>query len=316
MKVNYTIIIPYFNSPYLLKRCLKSIPLKNDLQIIVVDDCSPISEAYSEIVSDYSKLGVEFYQTDKNSGAGCARNIGLKQAKGKWLIFSDSDDYFNPCFEDMLNNYVDSDYDVVYFNASSQDSETCINTKRSCYINSWIDGYLEEPLSFDYHLRYLFGEPWGKMINHNLVQEHDIKFEETIIHNDTQFSYQVGFYANKIFADKHAIYCITDRENSVSKTVSVERLLTRTKVFCKKYEWLTTRGIPYKLEELAASGLNSFRKNMDTVNYNKCLDIFKSFNINLKQINWYFAQYYKKPSSFYIMNIAFKNWLLKWVNRI
>ena len=67
---------------------------------------------------------------------------------------------------------------------------------------------------------------------------------------------------------------------------------------------------------MAASGLNTFRKNMDTVNYNKCLDIFKSFNINLKEIDWYFAQYYKKPSWFYIMKISFKKRLLKWANRI
>lgn len=41
---NYTIIIPHYNIPSLLERCISSIPQRNDIQIIVIDDCSPNSQ--------------------------------------------------------------------------------------------------------------------------------------------------------------------------------------------------------------------------------------------------------------------------------
>ena len=133
--IHYSIIIPYYNCPKLLVRCLNSIPTREDLQVIVIDDCSPTNYLYEDIVVKYSQCNVEFYQTPRNLGAGCARNIGLKHAKGKWLIFADADDYFNVCFSDILDLYVDSLADIIFFKASSQDSDTYVNTNRCNYVN-------------------------------------------------------------------------------------------------------------------------------------------------------------------------------------
>ena len=62
--VNYTIIIPHHNIPNLLRRCLHSIPLRDDVQIIVVDDCS--DEIYkSELLSlEKEFISVYFYYSD------------------------------------------------------------------------------------------------------------------------------------------------------------------------------------------------------------------------------------------------------------
>lgn len=312
--IHYSIIIPYYNCPKLLVRCLNSIPTREDLQVIVIDDCSPTNYLYEDIVVKYSQCNVEFYQTPRNLGAGCARNIGLKHAKGKWLIFADADDYFNVCFSDILDLYVDSLADIIFFKASSQDSDTYVNTNRCNYVNDWIDGYLLSPNVFDYHLRYLYGEPWGKIINSHLVSSNGIHFSETIIHNDTRFSYQVGYYAKKIVADRHAIYCVTEQPNSVSKQVSIERIFVRTEVFCEKYVWLKKHGVDYQLEGLAASGLNIFRKKNDIANFLKCKNIFQKYGINLQEIDCYFSQYYKKPTILYRIKKLIKKRVLKLVN--
>lgn len=312
--INYSIIIPHYNNPKLLVRCLNSIPKRTDVQVIVIDDCSPRNSLYEDVVLKYSQNNVEFYQTPRNMGAGCARNIGLKYAKGKWLIFADADDYFNACFSDMLDSYVDSAVDVIFFKASSQDSDTYVNTNRCNYVNAWIDGYLLAPNVYDYHLRYLFGEPWSKIINNKLVIDHSIQFAETIIHNDTRFSYQVGYFAKKIEADKHAIYCITDQPNSVSKQESLERIFVRTEVFCEKYCWLKKHGVDYQLEGLAASGLKEFQKKNDVDNLLKCKSIFQQYGIDLKDIDCYFAQYYRKPSILYRIKKRAKQQIIKLVN--
>ena len=88
----------------MLLRCLGSIPIREDVQVIVADDNSDITE-----VDDVNLFSlpekyphVEFIwgkNENGRKGAGYARNLGLEKAKGKWLVFADADDFFNPCFK-------------------------------------------------------------------------------------------------------------------------------------------------------------------------------------------------------------------------
>ena len=87
----YSIIIPHYDIPDLLMRCLKSIPVSEDIQVIVVDDNSPDADTYLERYPELSRPYLEFTRTTKGGGAGYARNVGLDHAKGKWLLFADSD---------------------------------------------------------------------------------------------------------------------------------------------------------------------------------------------------------------------------------
>ena len=90
----FSIIIAHYDIPDLLMRCLKSIPVSEDIQVIVVDDNSPDADTYLERYPELSRPYLEFIRAQKNGGAGYARNIGLDHAKGKWLLFADADDFF------------------------------------------------------------------------------------------------------------------------------------------------------------------------------------------------------------------------------
>lgn len=94
----YSIIIPHKNTITLLRRCVESIPKRNDVQIIVIDDYSDIisAEEWNQFQQVYSH--VELYLPEEGKGAGYARNIGLKHAKGKWIIFADADVFLRECF--------------------------------------------------------------------------------------------------------------------------------------------------------------------------------------------------------------------------
>ena len=111
--VNYSIIIPHYDIPNLLVRCLKSIPVREDVQVIVVDDCSPDSEEYVARYPELTRPFVEFYTTASHGGAGCARNVGLRHAKGRWLAFADADDFFVEDMYDIICSYADSEADVI-----------------------------------------------------------------------------------------------------------------------------------------------------------------------------------------------------------
>lgn len=227
MKYNYTLIIPHYNIPKLLRRLLSTVPHREDLQAIVVDDCSTKElDELEKVRKDYD--WVEWYTTGTNGGGGKARNIGLDHAKGKYLIFADADDYFNLCFNEVLDKYKDISFDIIYFAVNSLDSTTYWNSYRAENYNRNINIYLktrDEKL-----VRHKRDAPWGKFVKKTLVDENNIRYEECSISNDVKFSMYTDYYAADINVDPAAIYCITSREGSVSVSKSEKDLLTCIRV--------------------------------------------------------------------------------------
>ena len=244
MEYTYSIIIPHYNISDLLERLLKSIPQRDDLQVIVVDDCSneDTLKQLSKIQSDYPKT--EFYSTAVNNGGGRARNIGLKYAKGKYVIFADADDFFTPEFSEILSSYADNeDIDVIYFNNTSVDSETLEVSHRDNQLTTFFNLAEKSPEKGEKAFRFIFGEPWCKIIRRKLIEKNKIHFDETPIHNDTKLSYMVGFLSGKIKLDSRVGYCITSRSHSVSKDLSDEKYIIRERVFCEKMRFYKDNSI-------------------------------------------------------------------------
>ena len=131
---NYSIIIPHKNTPDLLQCCLNSIPEGEDIQIIIIDDNSD-----PEIVDFSSFPG----QNKKSGGAGFARNLGLQIAKGKWILFSDADDFFNDCLNTVLDVYIDDPADIVYFKNNSIHNISNEILKRGEWLNKFVDIFFD-----------------------------------------------------------------------------------------------------------------------------------------------------------------------------
>lgn len=112
--INYSFIIPHHNCPILLDRLLSSIPQREDIEVIVVDDNSDNDKKPNVSRSD---VHVVLIPADESKGAGHARNVGLEIAKGKWLLFADSDDYYEDNFITSLDEYINTDADIVLFGA-------------------------------------------------------------------------------------------------------------------------------------------------------------------------------------------------------
>lgn len=242
----YSIIIPHKNIPLLLKRCLDSIPVRDDVQIIIVDDDSDPKVVDFNNFPGVNRPGVQCIFEKEGKGGGYARNIGLRYATGKWLLFADADDFFNYCINDILNEYKDSPYDIIYFKGNSVDTNTYTETYRAKHVNQWIDMYGKDKDKAELKLRYQFGEPWCKLIKRELVEKYNIHFDEIPIHNDTRFSYLSGFHAKTVGVDKRALYCVTTRNGSVSLGADEEKILQRIKVFAELYLFLRNYHIPVK----------------------------------------------------------------------
>lgn len=242
-KLYYTLIIPHYNIPNLLRRLLSTVPKREDLQVIVVDDCSSKDiDVFEKVKENY--CWVEYYSTDVNGGGGKARNIGMKYAKGKYLIFADADDYFTPAFYDILDDYKMSDADMIFCNAMSVDSNTYEMSDRNDYLNYLIKLNKKNPTKAVRKLKYTFGEPWCKFVKRCIVEYNKISFQETSCYNDTYFSYMVGYFANDIKVDSRIMYVVTFRDDSVINTIISAREYLFCEICVNKESFLIEKGVP------------------------------------------------------------------------
>ena len=209
--INYSFIIPHKDIPELLQRCLRSIPRREDIQIIVVDDNSDPDKVDFKHFPGVGEPCVEVYFTKEGKGAGYARNVGLKHAKGKWVLFADADDYYVEGFLLVLDRYENSKCDAIYYNASCDVRDVY---DRSQYVNYVHEKYKKK--HDEKYVRFLAWEPWNKMVLHSFLKDNSIVFEEILVGNDAFFSFNVGVYANKIIVLDEKLYCVTYNPNSIS----------------------------------------------------------------------------------------------------
>ncbi|NCD41065.1 MAG: glycosyltransferase family 2 protein [Bacteroidia bacterium] len=239
-KYKYSVIIPHWNIPELLKRCINSIPIRDDIQIIVVDDNSSSDIVDFKIFPDVSR-DVETIINTKNGGAGYARNKGLERAKGEWILFADADDFFTENAFSLFDQYVSSKYDVIHFKHDSCFSDTLEKTNRSVEYAVLIDKYCNNPSDRNHKkLRFWTPTPCGKLIRHSIIKKNEILFDETMVSNDVMFSAYLGFYSSNHIGVNQSTYVATRRVGSLTQTINKEishqRFETRVKfnLFMKK----------------------------------------------------------------------------------
>lgn len=246
--IKYSIIIPHYDIPLLLERLLNTIPERDDIQIIVVDDNSPKCDMYLGKYAFLNRSNVEFYITDKNGGGGYARNEGLKHAKGKWLLFADADDLFVDGFSSILDVHYNDEEDIIFFQIRSVYSDDLSKkSERNVFWNKKCEDYLRR--NDDKILRYRLTEPWSKMIRREIVIQNDVWFDETTVTNDYFFSVQVGYYAHKVKLLSGYIYILTQRDFSVSSgglTDTADNLRIRLDVAERVQSFLHNKGIALK----------------------------------------------------------------------
>lgn len=231
--INYSIIIPTKNIPTLLNRCLSSIPQRDDVEIIIIDDNSDPNIVDFNNYPGCNRKNTTIIYSDENKGAGAARNKGLKIAKGKWLIFIDSDDLLMPCANECFDRYTDSNADIIFFLPTSADCVSLEPANRHFKKFNEINSLKNNRAKLEHYLRYRYTEPWGKFIKRSFVCNHNITFEESLVANDYRFSIQTGYYAKNIILDSSQIYCVTVRQGSLSNNIfdRIDKVESRLNVY-------------------------------------------------------------------------------------
>lgn len=241
--MNYSIIIPHKNTPDLLKRCIDSIPQRKDLEIIVVDDNSSAKIVDFDNFPGLHRDNTTIFFNKEGKGAGNARNIAIPKAKGKYIIFADADDFFNDCFNDILDDYCTREFDAIYFNANSVDSKTLEPSNRVDHLHDFFNIYKQNDKEGLLYFRYMFTEPWCKIVNRNIIIDNNIQFGHTKVNQDVVYSINVGDKSNKIFIDERQGYCVTSRCDSLCKTDTIKTNEERFFVHSMWNMFLMERGL-------------------------------------------------------------------------
>lgn len=284
MKINYSIVIPHKDIPHLLKRCLDSVPQREDVEIIIVDDNSSpsIVDFHSFPGKDRNDVFVIFDKSNK--GPGAARNLGIKKARGEWIIFIDADDFFNYCIENICEEFKEDESDVIYFSASSVDSDTYVNSSRSNDFVNIINNYFKDRHLGELELRFVLASPWGKLIKRSFLIDNNIEFPNVSICEDVKFSYLLGFFAKKIKVDKRALCCYTSRAISRSTILSDEIFLEKICVYAERDRFLMDHRIMLPYGSFYIDALLELKKQNNRVLYDKTVSAINELGISQKEI--------------------------------
>lgn len=238
-RILFTVIIPQRNSTNTLPRLLSSIPQSDQIEVIIVDNTpSPIDK--SQIVTEREFV---LLWSPPEKHAGGARNMGITQAHGTWLIFADADDYFADHAFDNFHKYVDSDCDIVYFGSQGIYPETGELATRCDGYNKLLSSYANDEPYSEEGLRFKFGVPWAKMLNSKFVTTNNIWFDEVRAANDVMFSTKCGYYANKVTACQDMVYYATVNKGSLTRSRDLEVLKSRYIVNLRKNLFLKEHGL-------------------------------------------------------------------------
>lgn len=120
-----SIIMPSYNTASFIEESIQSVLAQTyrNWELLIIDDCSP--DNTGDVVLPYLKdERIKFFKNEKNSGAAVSRNRALREAKGKWIAFLDSDDLWMPeKLERQICFMEQNDYHFSYTSYAEIDNE-------------------------------------------------------------------------------------------------------------------------------------------------------------------------------------------------
>ncbi len=201
-----SVIVPVYNVKEFLNECVESILVQTfeNFEILLIDDGSTDgSEKLCDELKTRDKRIRVFHQ--KNAGLSAARNFGIKEAKGKYLAFVDSDDSVKPAFlknlHDSLKND-DSDIAVCGYDKDIPEKIT-LSGKDACI----------RLLTKQENLDIL---AWNKLYKKSLFLENKIFYPEGKIHEDNLTTYKLYSKVKKVSFVPESLYKYRKRSGSIT----------------------------------------------------------------------------------------------------
>ncbi len=237
-----SVIIPLYNKELYIGRCLDSIFCQNDrrIEIIVVDDGS--TDNGCNIVEQYKYNNLRLIKKE-NGGVSSARNTGIQEAKGDWIIFMDADDYFlDDAFIFLFESiYKYADYCVLIagFKTIYENEKEINNIKYKS------DKILSCPLKSLWYKNF-YPRPGNTIIRKDVF---DIigKYDKHLSYNeDFEFSIRLLSYYKPVILSKEIMAYIKNPDSASSFSHPYEKDFVSTIPYCSlnsKWKMLLTYSV-------------------------------------------------------------------------
>lgn len=266
-----SIIVPIYNVEKYLERCVNSLKEQSyyQLEIILIDDGS--TDASGELCEKIRRNDDRIQVVHKrNSGLGMARNIGLDYAKGRYVMFVDSDDYIDKnAVENLVRCALKYDAEIVAtrFIYENQQEKTTIETR--LYVGT------EEIKSL--FVRMMGGRngisdqlnvsACTKLYSVELLRQIGARFpsERKLIWEDFAFNCDVFVHCNKVFVMDYAYYHYCYNELSLTHKYNPDKF---EKVMVM-YEYMTNKLVTLNMPKEAFIRIN----NMFMGNVRTCMKL-------------------------------------------
>ena len=181
MKSDISIIVPIYNAEKYIEKCLTSLvnQTKKELEFILINDGS--TDNTEKVIKRFDDKRIKYFKNE-NQGIGKTRNFGLSQATSKYIMFCDSDDYYelNMC-ELMYKKAEQEKLDLVICDFYKEYDNGKIEPER---IPTFKYTNLEEMPSL---IRMVNLAPWNKIYKRDLIINNNLLFEENLKYEDTPF---------------------------------------------------------------------------------------------------------------------------------
>lgn len=220
MAVSVSIIVPVYNVELYISACLDSLYQQNQkgVEVIFVDDCG--KDRSMDMVRDYiGTRGIDNWKIVRhahNRGLSAARNSGLREAHGDYVLFLDSDDTLKKDAISILTRPLqEKDYDCII---GGVDDGTLIGYSLQ---SRKIEGNEEILRSYANGEWYVMA--WNKLCRREFLIDNNLYFEEGLLHEDVVWSFKLACTAQSVFVLNEHTYRYNVRENSIMTSLSIEK---------------------------------------------------------------------------------------------
>lgn len=220
MNTKYSVIIPAYNAEKTIERCVDSLlqTSQDNIELILINDGS--TDHTEEICMIYAKKNknIRFFSKN-NGGVSSARNVGLENAKGKYIIFVDSDDFVKNEYFDVMDEAVRNEPDFVLLGrcifdgqhysqylTEVQDQETLIEQETTKILCRALQ-------------HQQLNSPCYKIFKREIIENNKIRFDERLpIGEDKVFVVQYIMHIITSNIVNRPVYIIsTENEDSLSR---------------------------------------------------------------------------------------------------
>ncbi len=223
-----SIIVPVFNVEKYLSCCLDSLinqNFKKKYEIICINDGS--TDSSLDILKRYQNYEKVSIIDQKNKGLSSARNTGIKYAKGKYIMFIDSDDYLkNENVLSLMYNEAEKnelDITIANFEYDFEDKRKNYTKERhSCIKNKVMSGKKFYDLAIK--KKSIMSVVWNKLYKREFLLKNNLFFLEGVLYEDMEFTPKAFYLAEKVKYIDEVIYMYRQREGSITSNKNINRL--------------------------------------------------------------------------------------------